>query len=164
MKLFEIAGEYQALLEQTFDAETGEVNEQALAKLDEIAVDLKEKGIAIASYIKNIEAEETAIDAAIANMEERRNQLAKKTKSLINYLQSNMERCSISQISCPYFAVKLKKCPVSVDILDENAISENYKKVKSVISIDKIKIKEEILAGVIVEGAALKQNMRLEIR
>jgi len=164
MRLFEIASEYQNLLEQTFDSETGEVNEQALARLDEISVDLKEKGIAIASYIKNIEAEEKAIDAAIDNMEARRNQLTKKTKSLVNYLQSNMERCSISEISCPYFAVKLKKCPVSVEVLDENAISDEYKKSKVTISIDKIKIKEEILSGVVVEGAALKQNMRLEIR
>lgn len=164
MKLFEIASEYQALLEQTFDSETGELNEQALARLDQLTDDIKNKGIAIASFIKNIEAERDAIETAKKSMAEREARLDKRVTYLTNYLQSNMERCKINEISCPYFVVKLKKCPVSVDVIDENSIPAEYKKVKSVISIDKMKIKEEILAGVIIEGASLKQNMRLEIR
>lgn len=164
MKLYQIANEYESLLDQTFNLETGEVNENILARLDEVKTDVKEKGIAVTSYIKNIEAEEMAIDAAIANMEVRRNQLIKKSKSLINYLQSNMERCGVSEISCPYFVIKLKKCPISVDILDENVIPDDYKKRKEVISIDKLKIKEELNNGVVIPGVTLKQNMRLDIR
>lgn len=164
MKLFEIANQYESLLEQSFDTETGEVNELAMAKLDEVTNDIKEKGIAIASFIKNIDAERKAIEDAKKAMAEREARLDRRVTYLTTYLQSNMERCEINEISCPYFVIKLKKCPLSVDILDETAIPDDYKRVKEVVSVDKIKLKEEILAGVIVPGASLKQNMRLEIR
>ena len=164
MKLFEIANQYETLLEQTFDPETGEINAQAMAKLDEVSLDIKEKGIAVAAYIKNMDAERKAIEDAKKGMAERETRLVNRVAYLTSYLQSNMERCGINEISCVNFVVKLKKCPVSVDILNEDSIPDDYKKTKSVVSIDKIKIREEILAGVIVPGASLKQNNRLEIK
>ncbi len=166
MNLYQIANEYQTILDQTFDHETGEINENALAKLDEVKADVKEKGIAIASFIKNIDAERKAIEEAKKSMAEREARLNSRVTYLTSYLQSNMQRCGISEISCPYFVVKLKKCPVSVDILDENFIPKEYLKTKETItvSVDKLKIKEELSQGVIIPGVALKQNVRLEIR
>jgi hypothetical protein len=52
MNLYNIANEYQNIFEKTFDTETGEVNEKEMARLDEIKTDIKDKGIAIASYIR----------------------------------------------------------------------------------------------------------------
>ena len=75
-----------------------------------------------------------------------------------------MERCAISEIKSPYFVIKLKKCPISTEILDENSIPNDYKKVKEVVTIDKLKLKDEMLAGVVIPGAQLRQNNRLEIR
>lgn len=164
MNLYSIANQYQEILYKTFDEETGEVNENAIALLEIVKDNINDKGIAIASYIKNLDAEREAIEKAKKAMAEREARLNNRVTYLTSYLQSNMERCSISEISCPYFVVKLKKCPISVDVSNENEIPDNYKKVKSVVSVDKVKIKEEILAGVIVPGATLKQNMRLEIR
>lgn len=164
MKLYEITNEYLNVLNDVCNEETGEINEQALARLDEVKDDLKNKGVAIASFIENIEAEEKAIEEAIQKMQRRKKQLANQSEFLVSYLQTNMERCGINEISCPYFKVKLKKCPVSVDVFDENSIPDDYKRRKEVISVDKIKIRDEILAGVIVPGAALRQNLSLVIR
>lgn len=164
MNLYSIANQYQEILDKTFDDETGEVNENAIALLEIVKDNIKDKGIAIASFIKNIDAEREAIEKAKKAMAEREARLDRRVSYLTSYLQSNMERCGINEISCPYFVVKLKKCPISVDISNENEIPDDYKKVKSVVSVDKMKIKEEILAGVIIPGATLKQNMRLEIR
>lgn len=164
MKLYEIANEYQHILEQSVNEETGEVNENALIKLDEIEVQLHEKGIAVASYIKNIEAERKAIEEAKKSMAAREAKLDKEIDFLTNYLQSNMEKCGITEIKSPYFVVKLKKCPYSTDILNETLIPDEYRKVKAVVTIDKVRIKEEMLAGVVIPGAALRQNNRVEIR
>jgi outer membrane murein-binding lipoprotein Lpp len=166
MSLYNIANEYQDILAQTFDPETGEINETALAKLDEVKTDIREKGIAVASFIKNIEAERNAIEDAKKSMAEREARLDKRANYLTSYLKSNMERCGITEISCAFFDVKIKKNPVSVDVYDEASLPENYIKKKIVIthSVDKMKIKEEILAGVVIPGAALRQNTRLEIR
>ena len=164
MKLFEIANEYESILEQTFDHETGEVNENALQRLDEVKQDITAKGIAVASYIKNIDAERKAIEEAKKAMAARESALDKRVSYLTSYLQSNMERCGINEISSPYFVVKLKKCPYSVDIMDEDAVPDSYKRTKQVISLDKIKIREDLLAGNEIHGVSLKQNNRLEIR
>lgn len=164
MNLYNIANEYQTVFNQIVDAETGEINETAMEQLNALSDDVKNKGIAVASYIKNIEAERDAIDAAKKAMAAREARLDARIGYLTSYLQSNMERCGISELTCAYFAVKLKKCPVSVDITDETAIPMEFKKVKEVLSVDKLKIKEEILNGAVIPGAALKQNMRLEIK
>ena len=164
MNLYKIANEYQEILSNTFDDETGEVNENAMALLEIAKDSLEEKGIAVASYIKNIEAECNAIHKAQLEMSAREIRLEKRIKYLIEYLQSNMERCAISEIKSPYFVIKLKKCPISTEILDENSIPNDYKKVKEVVTIDKLKLKDEMLAGVVIPGAQLRQNNRLEIR
>lgn len=164
MNLYNIANEYQAVLSETFDNETGEVNETSLARLDEIASKIEDKGIAVASYIKNLDAERKAIEDAKKSMQEREHELERRMEWLKSYLQTNMERCSINEIKSPYFVVRLKKCPLSVEIHNENILPDDYKKVKEIVSIDKLKIKEEILSGVVIPGASLKQNNRLEIR
>jgi hypothetical protein len=164
MKLFEISNEYESILDQTFDKETGEINDKAIAMLNEIKSDIKDKGIAVASFIKNMDAEREAISNAKKMMAEREARLTSRVNYLTSYLQANMERCGINELSCAYFTVKLKKCPVSVFIENEKDIPEEYKKKKEEISLDKIKLKEHIQAGVVVPGASLKQNLRLEIR
>ena len=137
---------------------------QVLDRLDEMSARMEDKAIAVASYIKNLDAEREAIEKAKKAMAERESRLDKRADYLTQYLQSNMERCGITEIKSPFFVLKLKKCPVSTDIIDENAIPNDYKRVKEVVTIDKLKLKEELQAGVIVPGAALKQNNRLEIR
>jgi len=164
MRLFEIANEYQALLEQTYDPETGEILPQMLDKLGELSATMEDKAVAVASYIKNLDAEREAIAQAKKNMAERESRLDRRADYLTQYLQSNMERCGITEIKSPLFVIKLKKCPVSTDIIDENIIPDDYKKTKEVVSIDRMKLKEEMLAGVIIPGAGLKTNYRLEIR
>jgi hypothetical protein len=164
MKLYEIANEYEFLLNQTFDVETGELNEQALIKLDQIVGDIKNKGIAVASYIKNIDAERKAIEEAKKCMAEREAKLNNRVNYLTSYLQQNMERCGLNEISCPYFSVRLKKCPLSVDVSNEELIPDDCKRKKEVTSIDKIKIRDKILQGISIPGATIRQNNRLEIK
>lgn len=164
MKLYQIADQYESILNEAINPETGEINETALMKLDDIKDDVKEKGIAVASFIKNMEAERNAIEAARKIMAEREARLDREMSWLDGYLKGNMERCGISEISSPYFVVKLKKCPVSVNVMDEDAIPDEYKKVKTTTSIDKAMVKEGILAGIVIPGVELKQNVRLEIR
>ena len=164
MNLYQISNEYQSILNESIDNETGEILPQALDKLDEVTKTVEEKSIAVASYIKNLDAERKAIEEAKKSMADREKSLERRVEWLTNYLQSNMERCGIFEIKSPYFGIKLKKCPLSVDIEDENLITKDYKKVKEIITVDKLKIKDELLAGVLIPGVRLKQNTRIEIK
>lgn len=164
MNLYKIANEYQEILSKTFDEETGEINENAVALLEIVKDSMNEKGIAVASYIKNIQAEKKAIAEAKEEMALRESRLNKRIDYLTQYLQSNMERCGINEIKSPWFVIKLKKCPLSVNVINENLITNNYKNTKEITTIDKLKIKVDLLAGAIIPGVELHQNNRLEIR
>lgn len=166
MNLYEIANEYQSILSQTFDPETGEVDEIAMNALDHVKADIKEKGIAIACYIKNMEAERKAIEEAKKAMAAREARLDKREAYLSEYLKSNMERCGISAITSPYFEVKIKKNPVSVHILDEASLPPEYvrEKVVTTKSPDKALLKEALQSGLVIPSAVLRQTTRLEIK
>lgn len=163
MSLYEISKEYAEILNDLYD-ENGEINQSAVMKLEQNEVAMEKKAIAIASFIKNMDAERQAIDEAKKAMAERAARYKKRCDDLEGYLLSTMERRGINKITCPYFEIKLKKCPVSVDIVDSNLLPNEYLRTKTEVVPDKIKIKDEMLVGVIVPGAALKQNLRLEIR
>lgn len=164
LALYEISNQYQQLFNQIETEE--DIDNNILNKLDEVKDLMENKAIALASFIKNIEAERKMIDEAEKAMSNRKHQLSKKMENLTEYLTLNMKRCGITEINrSPYFVIKLKKCPPSVIIKDENLIPDEYKKTKEIITVDKIKIKEEINQGVVIDGAELQtNNVRLEIK
>lgn len=163
MKLYEITQEYDVILNELYDDE-GNVNEQALMKLEKNNEAMEQKAIAIASFIKNMDAERYAIEAAKKSMIEREKRYKKRIDDLESYLMTNMQKRQINSIKCPYFEIKLKNCPISVDVEDESKIPTEYMREKKELLPDKIKIKEEMMEGVIIPGVSLKQNIRLEIK
>lgn len=163
MNLYQISNEYQEILEELYDDE-GNVNQTALVKLEQNEVAMEKKAIAIASFIKNLEAEREAIKQAKQDMAEREKRNKKREDELTGYLLSNMERRGVNKISCPYFQIKLKKCPPSVNIVDATLLPDEYKRIKTEVSPDKLKMLAEMKVGVIIPGAALQQNLTLEIR
>lgn len=164
MKLYEMTRAYEELLEKTFDEDTGEVNEKALEKLNELDATIKEKSIAVASYIKNLEAERKAIDEAKKEMALREKRLTTRVDYLTSYLKCHMEKAAISEISCPYFAIKVKNNPVSVNDYAPDQVPEEYKRIITEVKLDKRKIKDALLQGTQIPGVSLTQNTRLEIR
>lgn len=163
MKLYEITNE----LEHVFDdvGEDGELTQAMLDNLDNLQQDFEHKVVSVASYIKNLEAEELMINEAVKEMVKRKTRLINQAQSLSDYLQINMQRLSISEIkSSPYFKVKLKTCPPSVDVFDENQIPAEYRREKITVSIDKIRLKEVLSEGVEVPGASIQRKIKLEIK
>lgn len=161
--LYKISSEYQSLFSEINNEE--EVTNNSLLILDSYQSKVEDKAIAIGCFIKNLESEQLAIDMAIKNMTQRKKNLDNKISYIKDYLKINMEKCGILEISSsPYFKIKLKVCPISVNITDEDKIPDEYKKYKEVISIDKIKLKEDLKQGLYVNGAELHQNLRLEIK
>ena len=163
MKLYLLTQEYEEILDELYD-KNGVINEKALLRLENNQADVEEKSIAIASFIKNIEAEYIAIEKAKRAMLERQKKHKKKIEDLKAYLLSNMERMGINKITCPHFEIKLKKCPPSVNVMDEDILPEEYKRTKTEVTIDKEKILQEIKEGVIIPGVSMKQNLRIEIK
>jgi vacuolar-type H+-ATPase subunit I/STV1 len=160
--LYEITNEYKALIREIEDCE--ELSDDQIAQLDSVNIDIKEKVINVASFIKNLEAESEAIVKAMESMEVRRKRLENKTSKLKDYLKMNMEFMEIKEVKSPYFNVKVLANPVSVSILAEDEIPLKYKKEITLMRLDKLMIRDELKNHVPVPGAMLEQKTRLEIR
>jgi predicted nuclease with TOPRIM domain len=163
MQLYKITNEYENIFYQV--NEFGELTEDMIEKLDSLQQDFENKAVCVASYIKNLEAEEAAISQAMDDMKTRKARLTKQVESMSDYLQFNLQRLSITEIkSCPYFKIRLKQCPASVDVFDEDAIPAEYWREKTTTSLDKMKIKEVLSEGVEVPGATIQRKIKLEIK
>lgn len=174
-KLYEITHDYQKMLdimssavlleretakESAFDFETS-MN----AELDQIKDSFENKVIAVAKYIRNLEAEAEAIEKAVAGMLERNKRLVKKANSFREYLQYNIERTGLcDNIKCPEFEIKIKTNPEKVNIVDESLIPDVYLKEKTVKSLDIAGIKKDIQSGFDVDGAELIRTRVLVIK
>jgi len=162
MNLYNISDKYLAVLSNV--NEYGELEESSLLELDKIEDELENKAVAISSYIKNLEGHQNAIKKAVDDMNDRGFVIQRKIEAIRKYLLTNMERTGISKINSPYFDITLKKNPCSVVIEDEAILSDDYKKAKVQLSIDKIKIRDDLKNGIEVKGAKLIQSNRIEIK
>lgn len=165
MRLHEISTQFEDVFSRI--DENGELTEEMMISIDVLKVDFENKAVAVASYIKNLEAEDTAITQAIENMKARKNKLSRQMDGLTDYLQYNLQKMSINEIkTCPYFKIRLKQCPPSVDVFDEKAVPPEFwrEKTTTTTSVDKIKLKEVLCEGVEVPGASIQRKIKLEIK
>lgn len=179
MQLYKIAHEYEQALTAMQDDEslTPEVIEDSLTVIKD---DFDTKAINISYAIKNLEAEANAIREAERNMAARRHAIEKHYKNIKNYLFTNMEQCEISEIKCPHFSIKIKKCPPSVpkeipgydaDILMqicEKALLTSHIPMAAYVRLsiepDKTRMKEALQNGKTIQDVKLVQKNRLEIK
>lgn len=168
MNLYQIGTEYQKLLSQLYNPETGEVDTEIDAQLNALSPTAEEKCLAVAKWIKHIESEKKQIEFMKEELLRREAVFDKEIEQKFNYLKMNMERCKIDKITCPYFTIRIKTNPWSTDILDESQIPENFMRTKEIVKTerkpDKNAIKEEVLkTGVQIPGASVQQKRKLEI-
>lgn len=81
------------------------------------------------------------------------------------YVKENMERLDISKIDTELGTLSVSKNPISVEIYDEALITDEYRKERVTVAIDKTAIKNDLKAGKKVEGARLiedKTSLRIK--
>lgn len=160
--LYELAADFQAvakhLEEIEMDAET------IRDTLDGYSADFDNKVIAIASLIRNIDANVAAIKEAEANMIARHKAMERKADWLREYVVENMNAIGKTNVDCPLFEVKVRVNQPSVVIDDEAAIPAKYINQKIVVSPDKKALKQAIEAGEDIKGVSLVRSNTLSIK
>jgi hypothetical protein len=163
MQLYKITNEYENVFNQV--DENGEITSEMIDTLDALKEDFENKAVCVATYIKNLEAEEAAITQAMEDMKTRKTRLSKQVGSLSDYLQFHMQRLSIKEIkTCPFFKIRIKQCPPSVDVISEDFIPAEFWREKTVTLLDKIKLKEALNEGIEIPGASIQRKIKLEIK
>jgi hypothetical protein len=166
--LWQIKVEYQSLLSKLYNHETGEVDMEVDAQLNQLTDNAESKCIAIAQWIKNLELERNQIEYMKKEILKREEAYEKEISKRFDYLKSNMEGCGISEIKSPYFTLRIKSNPYSTDVTDESQIPERFMRTKEIVKTerkpDRVAIKEEVLkTGVQIPGAYVGKKTKLEI-
>lgn len=163
LSLYEMSNQYQFLITDLYDYETGVVNETALEKLNALNDTIEEKCINISKLFQSLQATQEAIKAEKDRLAKREKAFKNQAERLKEYLKMNMERCEIKKIECTEFTISLQKNPASIQVICEDEIPAEYDKpVKR--EIDLLKIREDLKNGVDIPGVCLAQGSSIRIR
>ncbi len=168
LSLYHLSNEYQTLFSQLYDYETGEINQEVEEKVNSLLPALESKCIAVANWIKKLEAEQREIEFMKKEIQEREAAYTKEVNAWQDYLKFNMEKNGLTKVACPYFTLQIKKNRHSTEIYNEFEIPAKFMKTKEVMKVeirpDKEAIKEEVLrTGIQIPGARVEQKTKLEM-
>lgn len=164
LTLYQISDQYLADMQKLQDME---LDEQTFADtLESLSGELEVKATNVAMFIRNLEASADAIKSAEKAMAERRKALEAKAERIRQYLLENMQRTGISKIESPYFALSLRKNPPAVEVINQELIPDEYFDIPEPPPpvLNKTRLKDDLKAGVLVEGAKLTQGQSLQIK
>ena len=166
LSLYQLSDTYLHALDFLCDAEQ-EIPAQAIQDtLEALEGELKDKAINVAQFIRNLESTTEAIKQAEQNMAKRRKAYEQRIVWLRQYLKTNLEVTGINKLECPYFRLTIVKNPAALEIFDDTAIPEQFRRIETVITehFDKTAIKAALSAGQTVDGTRLVSGSRLVIR
>lgn len=154
MNLYEIDKAILACI----DPETGElIDEEALAALQ---MERTEKIKNVALWLKNLNASVTALKAERDAFDERMKAAQKKADGLKKYLADALQGQKFSTDEC---TVSFRRS-AAVTVFDEDALPAEYVAEKVTKAPDKSAIKAAIKSGIEVPGAALVDNLSVQIK
>ena len=150
--LYEIKGELDNCFKQddmVVNGQTGEVFDGSY--LDHLNMELTDKIDNIAAFIKNLTADNGNCDEQIAYFQNRKKQNTKRIEWLKKYLADNLgaKKYVTKRAEVSFRSTK------AVEIVDEDKLPDEYKKIKTTYTPDKKSIKQAIESGNPVEGAEL---------
>ena len=161
LRLYELSSDYLNALDEL--SELDDLPVEAIADtLEGLAGAWEDKALNVARYIRNLEAEASAIEEAKKRMEVRARSTANKAMRMRDYLKAELEKTGL-QPKAPDVAVRLQNNPPAVVLDDETRIPEDYRRTQVVSTILKAEIAAAIKAGKEIAGAHLEQSRRLVI-
>lgn len=122
MKLFEISDQFKQL-EQLEDIDQETLNDT----LESLTAEFQDKSLSVASYFLNLDSDIAQLKEAEKRIADRRKSIENRSKSLKDYLLSNMQRLEMTEISCPEFKITIRKPQKVLKVIDEQLIPKKYR-------------------------------------
>ena len=157
ISLYAIAEGFQKLNEMTDD------DEMLVPYLDAISMQLDNKVDNIVKFRQERLATVTAIDSEVQRLLAMKKSHERLAERLKEYISTAMILHDIEKIDTGLFKVSFLNSE-SVEVTDEDLISDEFKKVKTVFQVDKLALKAALKAGIAVEGAELIKRKNLQIK
>ncbi len=161
LKLYEISDNYLAALDGL--AEIEDLPPEAIADtLEALQGEFEDKALNVARYVRNLEAEASAIEEAKRRMDARAKATARQADRLKDYLKRELERTGL-KIKAPDLALRTQNNPPSVMVDDEAKIPAAYKQTETVTKLLRAELGKALKAGQEIAGAHLERSKRLVI-
>jgi hypothetical protein len=160
MNLYQLTQEAQYL---AVLLETEELTPELEAELLINQEQLQSKGINYAKVIANYQSESDQIDAEIKRLKTMKESRDKKVTWLTESLKKAMLVSGIEKIDSPLFKISLRRSE-AVEVPVVESLPKFYQNIKTVVTADKMAIKEAIKKGENVFGARLIENFNLQIK
>lgn len=130
---------------------------------DRLKLDEEEKIVRCARIYKQLVSDTQACREEANRLAERKRKLENNAERLRSHILDGMKLTNTSKIRRPEFDISLRKNPPSLRISDEHSIPEEYFRVPEPI-LDKTALKEAVKNGMQIEGVALVQTERVDIK
>lgn len=128
--------------------------------LEGMELEFNDKAEKMLYLVNNLSSDIGQIDDEIKRLTENKRLIANKQNQLTEYLRSNMELSGIDKIECPLFKITLRKASKVVVIDDQDDLDDEFIKVETKITANKVAIKAAIKEGREVLGAHLEDGKR----
>ena len=159
MTLYEINNEIYSLVKDAVDPETGEINEELYGRLEAMQAARDEKLENIGLLIKNLTAEAKACKEEAKAFSDR----AKSCEGRAEWLKGYMDQVLQGQaFKTDRLQVSYRKSQV-VEIDSGTLLDEEYLRFKDP-EPDKVKIKEALKAGEVIDGCRLVDKLNMSIK
>jgi len=162
MNIFKIQSEYQQIVTQLIE-NGGELTPDLELAMQITKDNFHSKSESYGYCIREINYNKEIIEKEI----ERLQKLNKSCDKTIVKLKANIEMAMITfevdKIETPLIKISFRKSE-SVEVEDVNTLPALYKVVKVSESADKLKIKDAIKSGILIDGCSIKVNKNLQIK
>lgn len=166
MNLYEIDAAIESLYDEAIDPETGEIDAEAVARLDELQMERAVKIESVALWHKNALAESKAIADEIKALTARKKALDAKLDWQKDYLSHALAG---ERFETPRVAISYRKSE-AVEFDDEDAFAKFYEDDDSIVTVtttrkvNRANIKKIMKSGIEILGARIVARQNIQIK
>lgn len=162
MNIFNIQKEYQNLVNELIE-NGGELTPELEIALQITKDNFHSKSENYAYITKQFASENDIIDNEIKRLQQAKKAREKTIERLKSTIEYAMNTFEVDKIETPLIKISFRKSE-SVEVEDVNNLPALYKVVKVSETADKLKIKDAIKSGILIEGCTIKTNRNLQIK
>ena len=162
MNIFNIQSEYQQLVNQLIE-NGGEITPEIELALQINKDNFHSKSENYGYITKQFDGEMDIIDNEIKRLQQAKKTREKTIERLKDTIELAMLTFDIDKIETPLIKISFRKSE-SVEVSDVNELPNEFKVIKLTESADKLKIKDALKSGMLIEGCSIKTNRNLQIK
>lgn len=162
MTIFKIQAEYQQIVNELID-NGGELTPELDLAMQITKDNFHSKSENYAFITRQFDSEMDIIDNEIKRLQQAKKVREKAIQRLKANIEMAMNTFEVDKIETPLIKISFRKSE-SVEVEDVNSLPNEFKVIKLTETADKLKIKDAIKSGILIEGCSIKTNKNLQIK